>query len=373
MKYYKELVIKTLYNLEPILEKEIIENGGTVIKKGKRLVVCEGNQAFLYKAILNLRTALRILVPIASFKAYDTDELYQKAYKIDWSKYLTPRQTFAIDSVVNSPIFTHSQYAGLKLKDALVDKIRDEVGTRPSVNTRITDIKIHLHISNKNVNIYLDASGFSLNQRKYRAYSGPAPLNEVLAAGIVLKSGYKGQLPFYDPMCGSATLGIEAAMIATKTPPHIRQDRFCLQYWNDYDAKIWNEVKNELEKNICSPSHIIRSSDKDFRAYKASNANVMSAYLDEIIEISKGDFDKFENEEGKSIVILNPPYDERLTLIDIDRFYRQLSKTLQSNWQGSTVWVISPHDVESKTGIACLSKTALKNGEIDCNLFELKI
>ncbi|MBT5977691.1 MAG: hypothetical protein HOG66_08630, partial [Flavobacteriales bacterium] len=241
-----KLLAKTLYGLEPILAKELESLGAQNISEGNRAVSFEGDKELLYRANLELRTALRILVPIASFRARDDKNFYQQAKKIEWKDYLDNSKTFAIDSTTYSETFKHSQYASLKLKDAIVDKFKEETGERPSVYTFDPDFKINLHISNNDINISLDSTGESLEKRGYRRESNEAPISEVLAAGIIIKA-WDGTKPLMDPMCGSGTFLIEAAMIASKTAPSLNRS-FTFKNWNDFDAELFEKIELELKE-----------------------------------------------------------------------------------------------------------------------------
>ena len=220
------MVAKTLFGFEELLANELLKLGAQDIKKGVRSVSFVGDKGFMYKANLGLRTAIKILKPIKSFWLRNEDDLYQQVYKIKWEDYLKPSGTLAVDATVHSNVFTHSKFVALKTKDAIVDRFREISGERPNVDLRFPDLKINVHIDRNQCTISLDTSGESLHRRGYKTDTNIAPINEVLAAGLVMLSGWDGQCDFMDPMCGSGTILIEAAMIACNIPPNLMRKEF---------------------------------------------------------------------------------------------------------------------------------------------------
>ncbi|MFK7808738.1 MAG: class I SAM-dependent RNA methyltransferase, partial [Saprospiraceae bacterium] len=256
-------IVKTLFGLEPLLIQELEQLGAENIQPLKRGASFVGDLRMLYRANLELRTAIRILKPFWHFRARDERELYDQVQRINWTKHLTLKHTFAIDSVTHSRFFRHSKYAGLKTKDAIVDQFRDRFDKRPNVNTVSPDLRLNVHIYEDEVNLAYDSSGDSLHMRGYRREVGDAPINEVLAAGMIMMTGWKGDSIFIDPMCGSGTLLAEAAMIATNTPPGWNRERFGFEKWKNFNAKIWEEVKAEAKAKIKTPKHPILGFDQD--------------------------------------------------------------------------------------------------------------
>lgn len=371
---FMNFVIKTLFNCEDLLAEEIKQLGGSQIKIGNRLVECSGDLSFMYTACLQLRTALRILTPITSFRASTPEQLYKMVYGKAWESIIRPEQTFAIDPVVFSLHFKHSKFAALKVKDAIVDKIRDKTGLRPSIDTRSPDIRVHLHIHEDKVSVYLDASGFSLNQRKYRAYSVEAPINEVLAAAIIKRTGYHGERPFLDPMAGSGTFAIEAAMIATNTPPQLYQDRFCFQQWQNYDQDLWNSILEQARKTMRTPAFSITAFDSSFKAYKAISANSMSAHLENFITIERKKIENLTDIEPNTLIVTNPPYDERLELDNIENFYEMIGNVLRDIPVTAEAWIITAvQDAPRLMHLRSAKKYQYMNGEFKCALYKFEI
>ncbi|MEM9919151.1 MAG: THUMP domain-containing protein [Bacteroidota bacterium] len=365
-----KLLAKTLFGLEELLVKELEALGASHIEPMKRAVSFEGDQRLLYRANLELRTALRILVPIKSFRAQNDHQLYNKAFKFNWSKYLDNNRTFAIDAVVHSDFFRHSKYASLRLKDAIVDQFRKHTGQRPSVDTRLPNVRFHLHINGDRINISLDSSGDSLHKRGYRVHSVDAPINEVLAAGMILLSGWQADCDFLDPMCGSGTIPIEAAMIAHNIAPNLHRPAFGFERWTDFDRALWSDVLQHAKDQIRTFDYDIYAFDKDFRAIKACQQNVFSAHLDGKVQIARK---KFENLEGPmrrpSLLMMNPPYDERLQQTDIGAFYRSIGDQLKQSFAGCAAWLISSNIAALKQlGLRPSLKKTLFNGALECRL-----
>ncbi|NCG30793.1 MAG: class I SAM-dependent RNA methyltransferase [Bacteroidetes bacterium] len=368
-----KLLAKTLYGLEPILAKELESLGAQNISEGNRAVSFEGDKELLYRANLELRTALRILVPIASFRARDDKNFYQQAKKIEWKDYLDNSKTFAIDSTTYSETFKHSQYASSKLKDAIVDKFKEETGERPSVYTFDPDFKINLHISNNDINISLDSTGESLEKRGYRRESNEAPISEVLAAGIIIKA-WDGTKPLMDPMCGSGTFLIEAAMIASKTAPSLNRS-FTFKNWNDFDAELFEKIELELKERIAAPTVSIVGKDIDGTSISKAERNAERAGVLDMIQFEKQDFLESKGSDEESIIVMNPPYGKRIefekALLDA---YHEIGSRLKHHYPGNTVWVIGSNiGALKKLGLKAASKTKLFNGPLECQLHEYKL
>lgn len=378
-----KLLAKTFAGLEEVLADEIKNLGGKHIKIIKRGVEFEGDKRLLYRCNIELRTALRILMPFAHFRARHESAFYNKMKQIDWSQYMDIRQTFAIDAVVRSTYFTHSQYVGLKTKDAIADFFREKTGKRPNVNTAYPHILINVHVHEDEVSISLDSSGDSLHRRGYRVDTLEAPINEVLAAGMIKLSGWQGECDFVDAMCGSGTLLTEAALTAYNIPPQYahpaspnNREYFCFKNWKDFDKALFEDVLNETLKHKKDFKHAIRGSDLNFQARRVSERNVEAAFLLDKIELSRKDFFKIENAETdkKGILMINPPYDERLKMEDAQAFYKQIGDALKKNWKGWKVWIISGNLEAVKTiGLKPSKRITLFNGSIECRflMFEM--
>ena len=334
-------IAKTLAGLEPVLEKELQALGASEIHPLKRAVGFSGDRALLYRANYELRSALRILIPIHSFSAFNERQMYEGVREINWADYMGVSDTLAVDAIAQGEVFRHSQYLGLLTKDAIVDQFRDRYNRRPNVSTMGPTLRINVHVQGTHADISLDASGDSLHRRNYRRDTVEAPLNEVLAAGMILLSGWNGQGSFVDPMCGSGTLPIEAAMLATNTPAQIKRESFGFFKWPDFDQKLWKAVKAEADSKIQPFEFEILAGDKDPRARNSTALNLMSAGLENMVRVEKTPFDKLEAPETPGTLIMNPPYDERLKIDDTVAFYKGIGDVLKKRWPGWTGWIIS--------------------------------
>lgn len=336
-----KMVAKTMFGFEEILAKELRNLGAVNVVEGIRMVSFEGDTGFMYKANLCLRTAIKILKPIHSFYVKDETDLYKKIYAMDWSKYLDPEITFAIDATVNSENFTHSLYVSQKTKDAIVDKFRDTVGKRPNVDIKFPELRINIHIQMNQCNVSLDTSGRSLHQRGYRTATNIAPINEVLAAGLLLLSGWDGQSHFLDPMCGSGTFLAEAAMIACNIPANINRKEFAFEKWQDFDSELYEKIVESSLNKTREFHYKITGYDKAPSAVQKAIDNVENANLSEYISVERKNF--FESEkftENHLHIVFNPPYGERLN-IEMEGFYGNIGDTLKQNYPGTDAWFIT--------------------------------
>ena len=341
MGYNFKMVAKTMFGFEEILAKELRNLGAINVVEGVRMVSFEGDTGFMYKANLCLRTAIKILKPIHSFYVKDEIDLYKKIYSMDWSRYLNPETTFAIDATVNSENFTHSLYVSQKTKDAIVDKFRNTVGKRPNVDVKFPDLRINIHIQMNRCNVSLDTSGRSLHQRGYRTATNIAPINEVLAAGLLLLSGWDGQSHFLDPMCGSGTFLIEAGMIACNIPANINRKEFAFEKWHDFDSELYEKIVESSLNKTREFHYKITGYDKAPSAVQKAIDNVANANLSEYINVERKNF--FESEklvENHLHIVFNPPYGERLN-IEMEEFYGNIGDTLKRNYPGTDAWFIT--------------------------------
>ncbi len=362
------LLAKTLAGLEPVLVNELQAIGASGIRPLKRAVAFTGDKKLLYRANYELRSALRILVPIHSFSAFNERNYYEAIREINWAAYMGVGDTLAVDAVAQGEVFRHSQYLGLLTKDAIVDQFRDRYNRRPNVSTIGPSLRINVHVQGTHADISLDASGDSLHRRNYRRDTVEAPLNEVLAAGMLLLSGWNGQGPFVDPMCGSGTFPIEAAMIATNTPPQIKRESFGFFKWPDFDKKLWETLKAEADGRIQGFEFEILGADKDPRARNATALNLMSAGLEQVVRVEKSTFEKLEAPEPPGTILMNPPYDERLKVEDTVAFYKNIGDILKKRWPGWSAWVISSNrDALKHIGLRAAQKITLFNGALDCS------
>lgn len=370
-----KMTATTLKGLEGVLADELKKLGAQDIKEGIRSVTFRGDQGFLYKANIALRTAIRILKPIRTCKIYDEEDLYEAIQKIKWEKYLDVEGTFAIGAVVNSKNFTsNSHYIALKSKDAVADYFRHKYSKRPNVDLDYPDVKIHVHIQKDWCTISLDSSGDSLHKRGYRSATNIAPINEVLAAGLVLLSGYSGDENFIDPMCGSGTILIEACMIACKIPANINRKQFAFERWKNYDEDLYFTIQDALLKKITNSHFKIMGFDKAPSAVSKAKQNIINANLDEFIGVHHVNFFNSTKEVfGNTTILFNPPYGERLN-IDVNEFYKQVGDTLKHNYPNSTAWMItSDMQALKHVGLRTSKRIELKNADLDCKFVKYEL
>ncbi len=340
MNNYK-MIAKTLFGFEEILAKELRNLGAMNVKEGVRCVFFEGDKGFMYKANLCLRTAIKIIKPIHSFKVYNENDLYRKIYAMDWGEFLSTDTTFAIDTTIKSDIFAHSLYVSQKVKDAIVDKFRDTDGDRPNVDIKFPDVRFNIHIQNDTCNVALDSSGRSLHQRGYRTATNIAPINEVLAAGCLLLSGWDGQCDFIDPMCGSGTFLTEAAMIACNIPANINRKEFAFEKWINFDEALFEKIIDSSLNKVREFHFKIVGYDKAPSAVKKAKDNVENANLTEYITVErKNFFDSSKEIDGHLHMVFNPPYGERLN-IEMEEFYAEIGNTLKKSYPGTDAWFIT--------------------------------
>ena len=366
------MVATTMMGLEDILAEELRLLGAQHINVLNRAVEFVGDVGFMYKANLNLRTAIRILKPIFSFKARNEKELYRKIYEYDWEQHFDVDGTFAIQSSGFSEVFSHSKYTALKTKDAIADSFRDKHGKRPNVDVESPDVQINVHVRDNSFVISLDSSGYSLHKRGYKVASVDAPINEVLAAALILLSDWNQISNFYDPMCGSATILVEAALIANNIPANIFRKRFGFSGWKDFDPELWNKIRDislEKEKEYYG---IISGADNFQKSLRAGRANINNALMRDDIEIKMQDFFDTKVAPGTHVVF-NPPYGERMS-IGINEFYQKIGDTLKHNYQGCTVWLISS-DIENlkMIGLKPSRKIKVFNGKLECRFVRFDI
>ena len=364
-----KMVAKTFYGFEEILAKELQLLGAQKIKPGNRMVSFVGDLGFLYKANLSLRTALKILKPIHTGRVANEEALYQLFYDFTWADYLDVDSKFIIDSVVHGSIFTHSQFASQKAKDGLVDQFRDRHNQRPNVDLNRPDLRINLHIQEDFCTISLDSSGASLHHRGYRTATNIAPLNEVLAAGLIQLSGWNGNTDFLDPMCGSGTLVIEAAMFACNIPANINRKLFAFEKWTDWDADLFEKIQESQLKKIINPSIQIKGSDKSPSAIEKALINIKNINLNDFVTIEKKDFFLLEKENTEPLHLLtNPPYGERLDG-DINVLYQGIGDAFKQSFPNTHAWIISSNMEAIKCiGLRPSRKIKLFNGKLETKL-----
>ena len=368
------MIAKTFTGMEEVLAMELTDLGATEVRTVKRGVQFYGDKKLLYKANYQSRVSLRILKPIASFKAMNETQLYDEVRKIDWSEYLDLERTFSIDGITSYSNITHSKYLALKTKDAIVDQFRDKFGKRPNVNKDDPDVAINVRIFKNEATVSLDSSGESLHKRGYRVATGPAPMNEVLAAGLILLSGWKGDTNFIDPMCGSGTIPIEAALLARNIPSGYFREDYSFKRWNDFDTNLWNEIKTEAENGIKEFDKKIIGSDWSGRILTTAKENITSAGLQNTITLKTSFIDDLEPVEGGGILIMNPPYGERIKTDDIIELYKGIGDALKQNFIGYSAWVISSHQEALKfVGLRPSRNITVYNGQLECKFAKFEL
>ena len=372
------MVAKTMLNLEEVLAEELRQLGAENITILKRAVEFEGDMRMLYRANYCCRTALAILKPFAEFDAENDEELYNKVYQIRWEKILDVDCTFMIDSTTSGEIFTHSYYASLKTKDAIVDRFRRNFGKRPSIDTENPDYKFNLHIRDNHVTLLMNSSGDSLHKRGYRQAVGIAPINEVLAAGLIKMAGWNCDCNFYDPMCGSGTLLIEAAMLANNIPAqYYRGDKFGFKRWKEFNLGEWKSVKNEEDRKIGSRDfeYEIWGNDIDPEVIQQCEKNLEFTRLHKDVMLHIGSFENQEPPEGHTLIVTNPPYGERIKVEDLNAMYTQLGDTVKQLYGANCdVWLItSDFEAMKHIGLHPSAKIPVQNGSLDCRFLHFEL
>ena len=367
-------VAKTLYGLEKVLSEELIGLGAGDVQTANRAVLFEGDMSLLYRVNYAARTALSVLLVIADFRIRSKDDLYKGGLKINWDRYMDPDDTFSIVPVINSPHFGHTGYPGLILKDSVADYFRNKTGRRPSVDNSNPRVLINLHISNDTVTISLDSSVVPLFKRGYRQDQSVAPLNEVLAAGMILISGWKVSATLTDPMCGSGTIPIEAGLIACRIPPGKFRQFYGFERWRDFDEDLFEKIKYDCNSLIIPSAVKIFGSDISEQTIQVAKANVARTGLNDVIFIETSDFKDLRSTDDKGYVFLNPPYGQRIQPEEIDNLYSMIGTTLKHNFPGNTAWLITSNKESLKhIGLKPKEKHILFNGALECVLLKYEM
>lgn len=369
-----KLLAKTMAGLEELLAQELTDLGAKEVKVLKRAVSFVGDRALMYKANYLSRLALRILMPLNTFKVKNEKDLYVGVGKVNWRKYVTMEGTIAVDSLNSNSIFNNSMFVSLKTKDAIVDQFRRLYGKRPSVDTRHPDLRINVHLVEDECTISIDSSGESLHHRGYRNQADKAPINEVLAAGLVKMSGFEGQCHFVDPMCGSGTLLIEAAMVAMRMPAGYYRKEFGFEFWNDFDQQLWDQIRDDADAEIGDFEYEIVGGDRSKKAISIARENMHFARLHKDVSLLHVPMEDINPPEGPGIMVTNPPYGERLEEEDILDLYRALGDSMKSNFQDYNVFVISSNIPALKNiGLKASRRIPIYNGPLECRIFKFEI
>lgn len=368
-----ELIAKTFMGLEPVLAQELRELGAKDVKEGRRMVSFSGDKELMYRANFQLHTAIRVLKPIKHFKARSADDVYEAVKTVDWSQYILDGKTFSVDSVVYSEEFRNSRFVTYKVKDAIVDQFREKTGQRPNISVTNPDIRLHIHIADDNATLCLDSSGESLHRRGYRQESVEAPLNEVLAAGMILMTGWHGEKDFIDPMCGSGTLLIEAALIARNISPGVFRKEFAFEKWPDFDAALFDKIYNDDSKEREFKHHIY-GYDIDPKAVSTSRINVKAAGFSNDISLDMRDFKDFQQPSEPAIMVTNPPYGERISTPNLLATYKMIGERLKHAFVGNEAWVLSyREECFEEIGLKPSIKIPLYNGSLECEFRKYQI
>jgi putative N6-adenine-specific DNA methylase len=373
MKQEFELIAKTFQGLEEVLAKELTELGAGEIEMGRRMVAFKGDKELMYRANFALRTAIRILKPIKRFEAKSADEVYEAVKAIHWEDYLNVDQSFAVDAVVFSNEFRHSKFVAYKVKDAIVDYFREKTEQRPSVRLTNPDLALNIHIAETKCTLSLDSSGESLHRRGYRQEAVEAPLNEVLAAGMILMSGWHGECDLIDPMCGSGTIPIEAALIARNIAPGVFRKEYAFEKWPDFDQELFDSIYNDDSKER-EFTHHIYGYDNNPRANEIATHNVKAAGVSRDVTLKIQPFQQFEQPAEKSLIITNPPYGERISTDNLLELYKMIGERLKHAFMGNDAWILSYRDeCFDQIGLKPSEKIHLFNGSLDCQFRKYQI
>lgn len=362
-----ELIIKTFAGLEQILAKEVAQLGGRDVVIGSRMVTCKGDLGFVYKANFSLRTALRVLVPIKRFTIDSQDDYYKQLLSFDWSEWMTPEQTFKVYAITNkTEHFDNSHYAALLCKDAIVDFFKENDNERPSVEKDSPDFYIHIYVYKSQLTLMFDSSGESLHKRGYKVDAHEATLNEVLAAGMLKIADWDGKGNLLDPMCGGATIPIEAAMMAMQIPPQIHRPTFSFEHWPNFDQNLWDQIRDSRIAKIRDFAYHISAYDKEVYSLEKASHNIEAADLGDFIHLEQQDFFETKKIHSPLMMLINPPYDVRMEQND-DEFNRKIGNCLKNNYQNSIAWVISAEsNMWKEIGLKADKKMTLYNGSLEC-------
>jgi putative N6-adenine-specific DNA methylase len=375
-------VATTMAGLEEVLLAEITRLGGRNAQRLTRAVSFEGDLGFLYKSSLALRTAIRILIPLKEFRAHGDDDLYKKLKKLPFETLFGLDNTFAVEAVAHSKVFTHNQFIARRVKDAIADRFRELYGKRPNVDPKDPDFQLNLHIREEICTLSVDASGESLHKRGYRTFSHQAPINEVLAAGLIKLSGWEGKDNFYDPMCGSGTLSIEAALMAANIPPGYfrrgglenRRNPYAFMNWPHFEPELFEKIYESLIAKVKEPGCKIFASDISRESVKSAEQNIKAAKVEDWVKTSVCDFFQLNKEPGPAHVIFNPPYGERISESDVGSLFKKMGDRFKSHWANSRIWLIAPNNENlKKIGLRPSRKITVFNGPLECRFLRFEM
>lgn len=369
-----EIKVTTFFGLEEILAKELMQLGGKDITVFKRGVSVVGDLGFLYKANLCLHTALKVIIPITKFKADNEHELYDAIKLIDWERFISNSDSIMIESVLNSEIFTHSQFVSQKIKDGIVDRFREKTGKRPDVDLLHPSFKLYVHIYKNEVSLNLDSSGDPLYKRGYRSDINEAPMKEVLAAGLVKLSGWEKHLLLVDGMCGAGTIAIEAALWANNIPPGYYRNEFGFMRWRNFNETTYETIFESSINKIKNDKVEIIANDIDASTIKKAKTNTKNAKVDDVVSCTNESFFDMQPTRQAGVVILNPPYGERLPVEEIEKLYKEIGNKLKKDFKGFNAWVItSSPDAIKSIGLRPSRKIQVYNGSLECRYLKFEL
>jgi len=369
-----EMKITTFFGLEEILAKELQHLGGKNIVPFKRGVAVTGDLGFLYKANLCLHTALKVIVPIAKFTANNEQELYDNIKLIEWEKFISNTDTLMVEGVTNSEIFMHSLFVSQKVKDGIVDRFRDKTGKRPDVDLIRPIFKLYVHIYKNEVSLNIDSSGDPLYKRGYRADINEAPMKEVLAAGLVKLSGWEKHLLLIDGMCGAGTIAIEAALWANNIPPGYYRNNFGFMLWRNFDEQLYETIFESAINKIREDKVEILANDIDAFTLKKAISNTKNAKVDDVIKCTQQSFFDLKPDRNGGVVILNPPYGERLPVEEITALYKEIGDKLKKDFQNFSAWIITSNPEAIKSiGLRPSRKIQIFNGALECRYLKFEL
>lgn len=369
-----KMVATTMAGLEEVLDAELKKSGAREIQSHNRAVSFIGDKGFMYKANFSLRSALRILKSLHTFSISNAEDLYNEVKKMDWEQYISLDKTFSFDCVLNSDLFLNSQFPSLKAKDAIADYFRDKYGKRPNVDKENPDVLIQLHIFKNQCTVSLDSSGESLHKRGYRAEADRAPISEVLAAGLVLLSGWDKKSTLVDFMCGSGTILIEAALLAANIPPGYFREHFGFETWSDYDEALFKTIRESAIERISEQDFFLYGCDVSALAVEKARENATAANVDDVLKIVKRDFKEMDPPATSGTVIINPPYGEKITGENLGRLYKDIGDVLKQRYKGYTAWIITSNKEAAKQiGLHASRKFTLFNGGLECKFMRFEL
>jgi putative N6-adenine-specific DNA methylase len=366
--------VTTFFAMEDLLAREVQQLGGRNIEPFSRGVSVTGDLGFLYKANLCLQTALKVLVPVARFEAPDEHKLYAAVKSMPWENFLGLEDTFMIEAVLNSEVYTHSLYVSRKVKDAIADRFREKTGRRPDVDLLKPSLRIYVHIHDTDVSIQLDSSGDPLYRRGYRIDIGEAPMKEVLAAGLVRLSGWERHQLLIDGMCGAGTIAIEAAISANRIPAGYYRNDFTCMRWKNFDHSLYEMIYEGAIGRIRNDEMEIRASDIDATMVRKATSNVKTAKVDDVVKVSQESFFDLQPNKNSGVLILNPPYGERIPVADIEKLYKEIGNKLKKDFQGFNCWILtsSPEAVKS-IGLRPSRRIKIYNGALECRYLRFEM